>query len=315
MRSAADAPDGFLQLVHGVDAGRALVAHPAIRAVGFTGSLAGGRALFDIAVNRPDPIPFYGELSSVNPLVVTSSAADERADEIGRGLIDSVTLGAGQFCTKPGLAFIPTGAGGDRLRDAAAEQLAGKPAGIPLNRGISDAYNVGTAQLRSSARLVAESSADGPPFALRGALFETSLDDVSAVAEECFGPTAVLIRYSDEAALFDALRELPGELTATIHASSDDPLGAKLDQVLRGQVGRVIWNGYPTGVAVSWAMQHGGPWPATTSGHTSVGTTAIRRFLRPLTWQNAPQQVLPPELRDEPVAIPRRVDGRLVLPA
>lgn len=314
MRAAGEAPEGFLQLVHGVEAGRALVGHPAIRAVGFTGSLAGGRALFDIAVSRPDPIPFYGELSSVNPLVVTPSAAGERADEIGRALIDSVTLGAGQFCTKPGLAFIPQGAAGDRLRDAAAEQLASKPAGIPLNRGISRAYASGTERLRSSARLVAESSSDGPSFALRGALFEISLDDVSSVAEECFGPTAVLIRYSDEAALLDALRQLPGELTATIHASSDDPLGAKLDEVLRGLVGRVIWNGYPTGVAVSWAMQHGGPWPATTSGHTSVGTTAIRRFLRPISWQNAPQSVLPPELRDGPAAIARRVDGQVVLP-
>lgn len=315
MRRAADeAPEGFLQLVHGVEAGRALVAHPLIRAVGFTGSLAGGRALFDIAVSRPDPIPFYGELSSVNPLVVTPGAADERADEIGRGLIDSVTLGAGQFCTKPGLAFIPEGASGDRLRDAAAAYLASKPAGLPLNRGISDAYGVGTARLRSTARLVAQSSSDGPAFAMRGALFEIPLDDVAAVANECFGPTAVLIRYRDEDSLLAALRKLPGELTATIHASSDDPLGAKLDEVLRGLVGRVIWNGYPTGVAVSWAMQHGGPWPATTSGHTSVGTSAIRRFLRPLAWQNAPRQVLPPELRDGRVGIPRRVDGRLVLP-
>jgi NADP-dependent aldehyde dehydrogenase len=318
MRAAATgagAPDDVVALVHGVAAGRALVTHPAIRAVGFTGSLAGGRALFDLAVSRPDPIPFYGELSSVNPLVVTPSAAAERAEQIGRGLVDSATLGAGQFCTKPGLAFVPVGADGDRLREAAAEQLTGKPAGVALNRGISDAYTTGVQRLGATAALVAEAADGGGPSGLRGALFETALDDVSAVADECFGPTTVLVRYADESALLDTLRKLPGELTATIHASSDDPLAARLDEVLRASVGRVIWNGYPTGVAVSWAMQHGGPWPATTSGHTSVGATAIRRFLRPISWQDAPQHVLPPELRDGPVDIPRRVDGRLVLPS
>jgi len=319
MRAAAvsaGAPGDVVQLVHGVEAGRALVTNPAIRAVGFTGSLAGGRALFDLAVSRPDPIPFYGELSSVNPLVVTPAAAAERADQIGRGLIDSATLGVGQFCTKPGLAFVPTGAGGDALRDAAADQLAGKPVGVPLNSGIGDAYVTGVDRLRKSARLIAEApQAADSPSAMRAALFETTLDDVTGVLDECFGPTTVLVRYADEEALLTTLRALSGELTATIHASSDDPFAAKLDAVLRAVVGRVIWNGYPTGVAVSWAMQHGGPWPATTSAHTSVGTTAIRRFLRPVAWQDAPQQVLPPELRDEPATIPRRVDGRLVLPA
>ena len=318
MRAAAlsaGAPDGVVQLVHGVEAGRALVTNPAVRAVGFTGSLAGGRALFDLAVSRPDPIPFYGELSSVNPLVVTPAAAAERADQIGRGLIDSATLGVGQFCTKPGLAFIPTGGGGDALRDAAAEQLSGKPVGVPLNRGIGDAYVTGVDRLRKSARLIAEApQAADSPSAMRAALFETTLDDVTGVLDECFGPATVLVRYADEEALLTTLRTLPGELTATIHASSDDPLAAKLDATLRAVVGRVIWNGYPTGVAVSWAMQHGGPWPATTSAHTSVGATAIRRFLRPVAWQDAPQHVLPPELRDEPAAIPRRVDGALVLP-
>ncbi len=319
MRAAAKsagAPDGVVQLVHGVDAGRALVTNPAIRAVGFTGSLAGGRALFDLAASRPDPIPFYGELSSVNPLVVTPAAAAERPEQIGRGLIDSATLGVGQFCTKPGLAFIPTGAGGDALRDAAADQLSGKPPGVPLNTGISDAYATGLDRLRKTVTLVAEAQPQAADSTsdMRGALFETSLDDVAGVLEECFGPTTVLVRYDDEDALLERLRKLPGELTATIHASSDDPFAAKLDATLRNVVGRVIWNGYPTGVAVSWAMQHGGPWPATTSAHTSVGTTAIRRFLRPIAWQDAPQHVLPAELRDGPVTVPRRVDGRLVLP-
>lgn len=310
--SAAGAPDGALGLVHGFDAGRMLVCHPAIRAAAFTGSLSGGRALHDLAAARPDPIPFYGELTSVNPLIVTPAAAAERADPIGQGLVDSVTLGAGQFCTKPGLAFIPVGPDGDRIRDAAARHLEGKAAGVPLNGGIGKAYTDGIEVLREKLRLVAQS---GPGGALRGALFEAAMDDVADLAVECFGPVNVLVRYPDERTLLDAVRSLPGGLTATIHAADNDPLAIRLDSQLRRITGRIVWNGYPTGVAVAWAMQHGGPWPASTSTHTSVGSTAIRRFLRPVTWQNAPQSVLPAELQDGPTDIPRRIDGHLVLPA
>lgn len=309
--AAAGAPDGVLGLVHGYAAGRSLVCDPAIRAAAFTGSLSGGRALHDLAAGRPDPIPFYGEMTSVNPLVVTPAAAAERAEQIGQGLVDSFTLGAGQFCTKPGLVFLPVGPDGDRIRDAAAEHLAGKAAGVALNHGIGQAYATGVQRLRTIARLVAESQPGG---ALRGALFEIGEEDAADVATECFGPVCVLIRYSDEQALLATLRDLPGELTATIHAAADDSFASHVDSVLRRIAGRLIWNGYPTGVAVSWAMQHGGPWPATTSGHTSVGATAIRRFLRPMSWQSAPQSVLPAELRDTPVDIPRRVDGQLRLP-
>ncbi|HWB36443.1 MAG TPA: aldehyde dehydrogenase family protein, partial [Rugosimonospora sp.] len=283
--------------------------------VGFTGSVAGGRALFDLAAARPHPIPFYGELGSINPLVVTPAAAAERAEDIGSGLAGSVTLGLGQFCTKPGLAFVPAGPDGDRLVGALAEAARAVPAGRMLTPAIRDGYLAGAAE---RARLpgvhpVLERPGEGAPRVL-----VTTVPDLhDSLLEECFGPLVVVVTYTDPAQLHAALQRLPGSLTATVHCGHDDEVAEGVAQALAGRVGRLVFNGYPTGVAVTWAMQHGGPYPSSTfAQHTSVGTAAIRRFLRPVTWQDAPAALLPPALREgNPLRLPRRVDGRLVLPA
>lgn len=315
----AGAPSGTLGLVHGQDAGTALVQHPAVKAVGFTGSLHGGRALADLAASRPEPIPFYGELSSLNPVVVTPAAAAERAEAIGRGLAGSATLGAGQFCTKPGLVFVPVGPDGDRLRDEVAKAFGELGAQFALNDGIRHNYEAGTTKLADHPGLTVLATAgsvNGEGFTVRPMVFTTDtrqLDD--AITSECFGPSTILVSYSDDADLVSALDGLPGSLTATVHiASSGDEISAALE-VLRHKAGRILFNGFPTGVAVAWAQHHGGPWPATNTVHTSVGITSVRRFLRPVAWQDAPQSVLPAELRDDPggAAVPRRVDGELIV--
>ena len=320
MRDAAaeaGAPDGTLGLVHGQEAGVALVTHPAIKAVGFTGSLSGGRALADMAAARPEPIPFYGELSSLNPVVITAAAATERAEAIGRGLAGSATLGAGQFCTKPGIAFVPAGPEGDRLRDEVAKAFTELGEMHALNGGIAHHYQEGTDAFAGHPGLteLAAAGAGGEGFLMRPRLFGTDtakLDEL--LTQECFGPVTILVSYSDDADLLDALGRLPGSLTATVHIGASDDVGAVVD-VLRPRAGRLLFNGFPTGVAVAWAQQHGGPWPATNTLHTSVGITSIRRFLRPVAWQDAPQSVLPAELRDDPggAVVPRRVDGTLVV--
>ncbi len=307
------APEGTVALVHGQEAGAALVAHPAIRAVGFTGSLRGGRALFDIASSRPDPIPFYGELGSLNPLVVTPAAAAERGAEIAKGYVGSVTMGVGQFCTKPGLALVPAG----ELTAALSEATKATPAGWMLTGGIRDAFESGSKRLAGhtgvSELASSDAAADGG-FSTTPRLVRVAASELEGpLLEECFGPTAVVAEYRDEAELFAALERIEGALTATVHlGEGETDLPGRLTAVLRRKAGRVLYNSFPTGVAVTWAMHHGGPWPATTNElHTSVGTTAIRRFLRPITYQSAPAALLPDELRDGTTSIPRRVDGVL----
>jgi NADP-dependent aldehyde dehydrogenase len=306
------APEGTLGLVHGVEAGTGLVAHPAIRAVGFTGSYRGGRALLDIANSRPEPIPLYAEMGSLNPLVVTPSAAAERAEEIAEGYAGSFTLGAGQFCTKPGLMFVPAGEAGERLRAELTRRVGAMGATTLLNSGIAKAFDAGVERLTGAdgARVLA--AGEGP---LAPVLFAAAASDLSGVLlDECFGPAAVLVEYTGEEELLRALASLPGNLTATVHTGAEETvLPRRLATTLREKAGRLIWNGYPTGVAVSHAQHHGGPYPATSNPlHTSVGATAIRRFLRPVAWQDAPAEVLPPELGDADPGIPRRVDGVLV---
>jgi len=316
---AAGAPDGTLGIVHGQQAGADLVAHPAIRAVGFTGSLNGGRALLQIIEGRPDPIPFYGELSSLNPVVVTPAAVRERGEQIGLELVGSFTLGAGQFCTKPGLTFVPTGADGDRVVDAMADAIRGTSSQVLLNQGIANSYGR-ISDAISSAPGVQEiargtDSAESGFRAVPRLLATTGTGLPAEVTEECFGPVSVVARYEAEDDLFAALHTLPSSLTATVlRGKGETKLPLAISEEVRGLVGRLVYDAYPTGVAVSWAQHHGGPWPSTNSQHTSVGTSAIRRFLRPVTWQGAPQEVLPPELTDDYTGIPRRIDGTLQLP-
>ncbi|NEK56515.1 aldehyde dehydrogenase (NADP(+)) [Geodermatophilus sabuli] len=315
----AGAPEGTLGIVHGLQAGADLVAHPAIRAVGFTGSLSGGRALQQIIEQRPDPVPFYGELSSLNPVVVTPRATAERGTTIGRELVGSFTLGAGQFCTKPGLAFVPAGADGDRLVDAMAEAVRAVGTQILLNEGIAASYGRVSDQLATAPGVEEVARAEepsGPGFGAAARLLTTSARDLPPeVTEECFGPVSVVARYDGEEELLAALDAMPSSLTATVlRGDGETELPLAVSQELRTRAGRLVYDAYPTGVAVSWAQHHGGPWPSTNSQHTSVGTTAIRRFLRPVTWQGAPQDLLPAELTDDHDAIPRRVDGVLRLP-
>jgi NADP-dependent aldehyde dehydrogenase len=315
----AGAPEGTLGVVYGQRAGARLVAHPAIRAVGFTGSVTGGRALLQIIEQRPDPIPFYGELSSLNPVVVTPSAAAERGDTIGRELVGSFTLGAGQFCTKPGLTFVPAGPDGDRVVEALAEAIRGTGAQVLLNEGIAASYgriSDSLAEAPGVEEIARGADRAGQGFEAVPRLLSTTAADLPAeVTEECFGPVSVVARYDGEKELFPALETMPSSLTATVLRGQDETeLPLAISQQVRGRAGRLVYDAYPTGVAVSWAQHHGGPWPSTNSQHTSVGTTAIRRFLRPVTWQGAPQEVLPEELTGDYRGIPRRVDGKLELP-
>ncbi|WP_084469710.1 aldehyde dehydrogenase (NADP(+)) [Jiangella gansuensis] len=311
-------PETILGMVEGLEAGADLVRHPDVRAVGFTGSTRGGRALYDLAAARPEPIPFYGELGSLNPLVVTPGVAASRAEEFASAYVGSVTMGVGQFCTKPGLLFAPEGADGDRLRSLLGEALGTTSAGRMLTDTIRDAYQAETARRAADSRLRslsagADAGSDDPALG-RPALFAVAAADLDAeLLEECFGPTALVIGYRDTDELLDTLTRIDGQLTATVHATDGETdLVERLHGVLRQRAGRLLFGGFPTGVAVTWAMHHGGPYPsATVSGHTSVGPTSIRRWLRPLSYQNAPQYVLPAELRDEDPGIPRRVNGIL----
>ncbi|MFK3980817.1 aldehyde dehydrogenase (NADP(+)) [Micromonospora sp. NPDC050397] len=317
--TAAGAPDGSFAVVHGTEAGRALVTHPAIRAVGFTGSEAGGRALLDLANGRPDPIPFYGELGSLNPTVVTPAAIAARGAEIAAGFVASLTMGAGQFCTKPGLLFVPREHG---LTPALLDALRATPVGPLLNARIRDGYTEISDALAAVPGVRSLTPTGQPPqpgYRVPARLLAVAVPDLLArpqeLLAECFGPAALLVEYADETELLAALAVLPGSLTATVHAElpADDELARRLVTLAAAGAGRVIWNGWPTGVAVTWAMQHGGPWPATTGSlHTSVGQTAARRFLRPVAYQGLPQHLLPPALRDgNPLGIVRRYDGAL----
>jgi NADP-dependent aldehyde dehydrogenase len=319
--SSAGAPDGSYAVVHGLDVGRSLVMDPRVRAVAFTGSLRGGRALYDLAVARPEPIPFYGELGSVNPVFVTPAAAAARRDQIARGFVESFTLGTGQFCTKPGLLLVPAGSG---LVEAITALVVPAAAGPLLDARIAAAFEESSARRAAAAgvRATVRASAAVPSQGSWAApvVHTTRLADLgdgSDLLEECFGPSAVIAEYDSGEELLGLADRLVGQLAAGIHAEADDEgdgaLAAALLRRLRDRAGRVVWNGWPTGVAVTYAMHHGGPYPATTdAAYTSVGTAAIRRFLRPVCFQGVPDAWLPAALQDRnPLGLTRQVDGAL----
>ncbi|QHC27761.1 aldehyde dehydrogenase (NADP(+)) [Streptomyces sp. HF10] len=308
----AGAPEGVLGLVAGFEAGVALVNHPAVKAAGFTGSQSGGRALYDLAAARPEPIPFYGELGSVNPVVVLPGTAAERTREIAEGYTQSLTLGTGQFCTNPGLLFVPEDGA---LPDAVAAAVGAATTGAMLTSRIRDGYQARVAELDAAADLVplASGNAGDDSFAVVPRVWRLPLKSFAArldtLAEECFGPAGLVVTYPDLESLTQVLASLPGSLTGSVHATADDAAAAaRVVTALRHRVGRLIHNGWPTGVAVCWAMHHGGPWPSTTAPlHTSVGATAIDRWLVPIAYQDWPDDLLPPELQDaNPLGIPRR---------
>jgi NADP-dependent aldehyde dehydrogenase len=308
----AGAPAGVFGIIFGTDSGRAALMDDRVKASSFTGSIPGGRALLDIANARPEPIPFYGELGSVNPTFVTRKAAKARGEQIAREFVGSYTLGAGQFCTKPGMLLVPADSG-------IVESLAGIQHPAPaklLNDRIQSGYVEALERLaghRDVAPLVVESGAyDATPAPT---LMHTSaasvLADPESLIAECFGPAALVVSYHDERELLDVARVVDGQLTATIHGEDDDEIAPALIRLLSRKAGRLLWNQWPTGVSVTYAQHHGGPYPASTStSSTSVGTAAIFRFLRPVAYQGMPQHLLPQELQDaNPLEISRRVNG------
>ncbi|KMO97408.1 aldehyde dehydrogenase (NADP(+)) [Streptomyces roseus] len=317
---AAGLPPEVVSVVHGFDAGLELIRHPLVSAAGFTGSIRGGRALFDAAAARPVPIPFHGELGSLNPVVVTPAAAAERAEEIAVGLAGSVTLGLGQFCVKPGLVLVPEGADGDRLTAALTKALGETEPGVLLDHRMRENFVSG---VRERAALPGVDAPVTPgsggehtvgagyltvPAArlLEGGAYEVLL-------EECFGPVTVVVRYGDQSEAGSVLGLLPGNLSATLQLSAAEADGgpgpaAELIEQVTALAGRILVNGWPTGVAVAPAQHHGGPYPAATSHSTSVGGTAIERWLRPVVYQSVPDPLLPAELREaNPLGLPRRV--------
>ncbi|WP_370320195.1 aldehyde dehydrogenase (NADP(+)) [Oricola sp.] len=295
---------GVFSLVQGGtrETGQALVTHPLIRAVGFTGSLAGGRALFDLCVARAEPIPFFGELGSVNPMFLMGNAVKARGAEIAKGWAGSLTMGAGQFCTNPGIAVIVDGPDADAFANAATEALEPVGAQAMLTDGIAGAYRSGRDRVAASAGVqeLLTSTCD-----LRNAtpyLYRVSGKDWltnHALGEEVFGPLGLIVTVADFNEMLAIARSLQGQLTCTIHMdAADTEEGKALMPVLERKAGRLLANGFPTGVEVCDAMVHGGPYPASTNfGATSVGTLSIRRFLRPVCYQNMPQDLLPEDLR------------------
>lgn len=304
----------------GIEVGQRLVAHPLVKAVGFTGSAAAGQALVKIANSRPEPIPCYAEMGSVNPLFILPGAMRTRAAAVAAALLNSFTLGSGQFCTKPGLIFVPPIAESGPFADALKEGVRAMRPQTMLTGGIADRYAAAVqARIREKfPRMAALSAApEAAGCAQPVALFESdaaSLLRDPELAREIFGPTTLLIRYSNGEELLRAARRMEGHLTATIHGTEEDLENHReLIAVLQTKVGRLIFNGFPTGVEVCHAMVHGGPWPATSDGRsTSVGTQAIHRFARPFCYQDFPDPALPEELKDSnPLGIWRMVNGSM----
>jgi NADP-dependent aldehyde dehydrogenase len=306
-RALADAaaPDGVFGLVYGVQAGVRLLRHPALAAAGFTGSARGGLALQRICAEREVPIPFFGELGSVNPVVVLPGAAASRAEEIASGYAGSLTLGVGQFCTNPGLLFVPDDAG---LLDAIAGAVAASRGGPMLSERIHDGFEAAAAELAEHAAVkpFATGQPGEGPWSATPQVFRVGLDEFAAglpgLAAERFGPAGLVVSYEDADDLVPVLATLGGNLAGCIHLDGDreqDTVAAtRVMEVFSHTTGRVVFNGWPTGVAVTWAQHHGGPWPATTApAYTSVGAAAIRRWLVPVAYQDCPPMLLPPGLR------------------
>ena len=319
-----DLPAGVFSYLPGTtnELGGALVADPRIKAVGFTGSRGGGLALVRIANARPEPIPVYAEMSSINPVILFPAAAKSRGAALGKAYVASLTQGAGQFCTNPGLVIAVEGSELAAFEAAAAESLNGAAAQQMLTPVIHRAFEQGVEKLEGHAdvRVIARGPVGEGVNQAQGALFSTDADafmaDV-ALSHEVFGSSSIVVRAADWAAVATLIGGLEGQLTATLlFDEADESLVAPLIPLLAEKAGRVLANGWPTGVEVAHAMVHGGPFPATSDARTtSVGALAIARFLRPVCYQNLPDRLLPAALRqDNPYATPRRIDGALHLP-
>ena len=314
-------PAGVFSLVFGLgnEVGAALVTDPRVQAVGFTGSRVGGLALVAAAAGRPQPIPVYAEMSSTNPVILLAGALRADPGPLAAAYVSSLTMGSGQFCTNPGLLFLPEGPDGDAFV-AAVEQQAGEVAGqTMLTPQIRAAFGAGIERLGAhpSVQTIAQGRAGGDDNAPAPVVFATQLAALAedrGLTEEVFGAAGLVVRFDDVNRLAEHLTDLEGQLTATIHATqSDEAEAAVLLPVLETRAGRILFNGWPTGVEVTHAMVHGGPFPATSDSRaTSVGSLAIERFQRPVCYQDVPAGLLPPPVRDDnPWAIRRRMDGEL----
>ena len=318
---ALDLPEGVFSLLfgRGEEIGMQLVRHPQIKAGGFTGSRSGGLALMNAAATRPEPIPFYAEMSSMNPVFILPGALEVAEQQIAAGLHASVTLGAGQFCTNPGLVFIPEGTGSAGFIGRLKAMMASTAEFTMLTSRIGTAYREGTSALTHNASVETLVQHDDAPSSCnsRAGLFQTDANSFLAdpgLSQEVFGPATLLVTYADPRQLLEIAQALEGQLTVTIHATPAESESAnQLKQVLENKAGRIVFNGFPTGVEVCHAMVHGGPFPATSDGRsTSVGTRAVFRFVRPVCYQDAPAVALPDELKNENrLHIWRLVDGEL----
>ncbi len=320
---ATAVPDGVFSLLHGASTrvGEALVQHRCIRAVAFTGSQRGGRALFDLAARRPVPIPVYAEMGSANPVFVLPGALAARGEAIAEALAESVLRGAGQFCTNPGLTVLPAGAATDAFLARAGSLLGAAPAGTMVHAGIAAGYEAALAEVAAIPGVAiaarSEAGAARRETAARGALLRTEASTFLAherLGREVYGPATLAVVCGSGEELLAVARGLEGHLTATVHGTPEELAAhAELLSVLATKAGRLVCNGVPTGVEVGHAMQHGGPYPATTdSRSTSVGTAAIARFARPVCWQDFPDAVLPLELQNaNPRGVWRLVDGEM----
>jgi 2,5-dioxopentanoate dehydrogenase len=320
-------PEGVFSLVHGVsnDVGRALVTHRLIKAVGFTGSFRGGKALYDATVKRPEPIPVYAEMGSINPVFILPGALKERYEDVANGLAASVTLGVGQFCTNPGLVVYQQTDDAEKFQQSLADIFKKQSAGTMLTKAIGEAYKAGVIRMaeQTGVRVLAhgvsgdrEKNGDDNNRGIPYALQTTSEHFLSnpTLEEEVFGPSTLIVTANSKSGMLSVANNMKGHLTASLHGTEDDlKENTELIVLLRRKVGRLIFNGFPTGVEVCHSMVHGGPFPATTDSRmTSVGTRAIYRFTRPVCYQNFPDALLPDELKDKnPLKIWRLVDGEV----
>lgn len=319
--AACGLPEGVFSLVQGPahELGAALVADPRIKAVGFTGSRGGGLALVDIASRRAEPIPVYAEMSSVNPVILFPAALAARAEALGGAYVGSLTLGSGQFCTNPGIIVALAGPDLDRFVASAAAALSGAEPQVMLTGAIHKAYDAGVAGLANhrSVETVARGAEGTGCNRGRAAIFATNAAEFAAnpdLAHEVFGAASLIVRCASFDEIARVLEAMEGQLTATLHLDvADHDLARPLLPILERKAGRILANGWPTGVEVSYAMVHGGPFPATSDPRsTSVGAAAIERFLRPVCYQDLPDDLLPLLLRDgNPLGLPRRIDGEV----
>ena len=309
-------PEGVFSLIHGAshETGQYLAAHPLLSAIAFTGSFKGGKALYDTATRRAVPIPVYAEMGSVNPVFFLPGILKEKGNALAAQLLQSITLGTGQFCTNPGMFITPPGDAAVAFTGALQQGIKGMAGGYMLTPGILDAYNSSIAALRQQGVQSLGTAAPAPKQATPHLLQVTAAQAMEnpAVCHEVFGPSSLHVNTGSLEELYSLAHGLEGQLTVTIHGTEEDlQQHADLVDILREKAGRIIINGFPTGVAVNHAMVHGGPWPATTpAAGTSVGTMAIYRFCRPVCFQDFPHYLLPPELQDiNPMGIWRLVNG------